>query len=224
MKKLATVILVGAMALSMAACTTANAAETSNAETKAADQMTGGWSKAASPVIPADVKAAIEKAASELDGATYEPIAYLESQVVAGMNHKVLCKITPVVPDAVAHYSIVEVYVDLEGKASITNTTDLEKTEENAAGECGAWQQAESVEASKEATDALAKAAEKKVGAEYKAVALLESQVVSGTNYKLLCEITTVTAEPTTKYAIVNVYQALDGSAEITDIAEFLAE
>lgn len=33
----------------------------------------------------------------------------------------------------------------------------------------------------------------------------------------LLCKVTTVTAEPTSDYAIVTVYQDLEGNAEITE-------
>jgi hypothetical protein len=44
--------------------------------------------------------AAFDKAAACLAGASYEPVAVLGKQVVAGMNYCLLCKVTATVPDA----------------------------------------------------------------------------------------------------------------------------
>ena len=56
----------------------------------------------------------------------YEPVAYLGSQVVAGMNHAYLCRATVVYPDAQPAWKLVYVYEPLEGVAEITRIADLD--------------------------------------------------------------------------------------------------
>lgn len=59
-------------------------------------------------------------------GAQHEPIALLGTQVVAGTNYCLLCRSTPVVPDAVSHYTLMYIYADLEGGAEILDMVDLD--------------------------------------------------------------------------------------------------
>jgi len=74
-------------------------------------------------------------------------------------------------------------------------------------------------------TDDLQKLFDKAVGsltgATYKPEKLLETQLVSGTNYKFLAEQTTVTADPTTKKVIVEIYEDLQGNVSITNITDY---
>ena len=88
----------------------------------------GGWSYAESTEITEDMKKVMDKATETLTGATYEPVAYIGSQVVAGTNHAILCKVVPSVPaaDAKAEYVLVYVYEDLQGNCQITETTNIE--------------------------------------------------------------------------------------------------
>lgn len=67
---------------------------------------------------------------------------------------------------------------------------------------------------------ALEKAEEGLVGAEYKIVALLGTQVVAGTNYEILCEVTPVVPNATPSLAVVTVYEDLEGNAEITNVTD----
>ena len=89
------------------------------------EPVDGGTVEAADPTVTAEAKAALEKACEGLSGASYEAKALLAAQVVAGFNYTLLCKITPVVPDAESHYSVVVIYEDLEGNAEITETYDF---------------------------------------------------------------------------------------------------
>ena len=88
----------------------------------------GGWSYAESVEITDDIKKVMEKATETLTGATYEPVAYIGSQVVAGTNHAILCKSTPSVAElnGATTYVLVYVYQDLQGNCEITETTDIE--------------------------------------------------------------------------------------------------
>ena len=118
MKKRIVCLLALFMVLSLAACGKANAPV---GETKAEEEvLPGGWQEPESLEVPEEVQALFDKALEEIDGAEYQTIAYLGSQVVAGTNHALLCSITPVTPDPVGTYAIVTLYEDLEGGASIT--------------------------------------------------------------------------------------------------------
>ncbi len=222
---LACIALVAASAAVFASCSKQKPEEetTSEAVTEAeGGEITGGWEKAESLAITDEFKTVFYKAVAELDGVDYTPIAYLSSQVVAGKNHCVLCKAVPVVPDAKTTYSILYIYEDLEGNAKVSEIAASE-AETNIAGEdvTGGWEEPESPEVTDEAKKALEKACETLTGADYEAVALLSTQVVAGTNYRLLCEVKPVTPDAEAHYEIVTVYADLQGGAEITENAEF---
>jgi len=87
----------------------------------APEGMMGGWALANDAIDPA----LFEKATGLLMGASYEAVYTLGTQVVAGTNYSVLCKITPIVPDAVSHYAVVTIYADLNGNATVTDVTDI---------------------------------------------------------------------------------------------------
>ena len=77
----------------------------------------GGWSvNTGDPAdIPQEVLDAFSKAVEGLTGCVYEPIALLASQVVAGMNYCLLCRLTVVYPDAQPTYALVYVCQNIEG-------------------------------------------------------------------------------------------------------------
>lgn len=184
--------------------------------------VVGGWTKADSPAITEDFKNVFDKATRTLTGVEYVPAAYLASQVVAGMNHRVLCKATATVPDAVTTYAIVTVYEDLNGGAQITDIADCD-AQANILAVDGGWSEPDSPAVSEEALQALTKACETLTGAEYAPVALLATQVVAGMNYRILCESTPTVPNAETEYVIVTVYADLQGNAEITDTASFVS-
>ena len=73
-----------------------------------------------------------------------------------------------------------------------------------------------------EAKAAFDKAMEKDplMGAEYTPVALLATQVVAGTNYCILCQVTPVTLNPVPTWALVYIYADLEGNAERLNVYE----
>jgi len=89
------------------------------------EALVGGWTVTEDAAVTEEAKEALENAAGELDGAEYEAVALLGTQVVAGTNYCILARITPVIPDPVPHYALVYVYRDLQGNAEILNTKDL---------------------------------------------------------------------------------------------------
>ena len=60
--------------------------------------------------------------------------------------------------------------------------------------------------------------------ADYTPLAVIGQQVVAGMNYRILAELKNVEPGHATNYVIVTLYKALDGSAEITDVAEMPGE
>ena len=88
----------------------------------------------------------------------------------------------------------------------------------------GGWSTEDSEEITDEIRALVEKATQDKLGATYTPVAYLGHQIVNGTNHRILCEITTVTANPETKLAVVTIYEDLQGNAEVTDIDEEAAK
>ena len=86
--------------------------------------VSGGWGETASPVVTDEVRAALEKACLPLDVNPFTPIAYLQTQVVAGFNYLVLCE-NPNVADDEIPYQLVTVYSRLDGGAEITNVSEF---------------------------------------------------------------------------------------------------
>ncbi len=84
----------------------------------------------------------------------------------------------------------------------------------------GGWSAAASPEVTQEAQEAFDKAMEGLMGVDYTPVALLGTQVVAGTNYCILCQATVVSPEAQPYYALVYIYEALDGSAEVLTITD----
>ena len=86
----------------------------------------------------------------------------------------------------------------------------------------GGWEMAKA-EASvlpEDAQAAFDKAMEQLVGAEYTPVALLATQVVAGTNYCILCQVTPVVPDAVPTWALVYIYADLEGNAEILNVYE----
>ena len=82
----------------------------------------------------------------------------------------------------------------------------------------GGWNFPEDHTMTEDAQKAFEKAMEGFAGVGYTPVALLATQVVAGTNYCLLVRGTTVTAAPTSFYALMYIYAGFDGTAQILAI------
>ena len=87
--------------------------------------IVGGWAEPESLEMTDDAKKALEKACETLTGAEYTPVALLATQVVAGMNYRIICESRPAVPVPDCEYVIVTVYADLQGNAEITDTIEF---------------------------------------------------------------------------------------------------
>lgn len=132
LKKAAIVALTGLMAVSpitaYAGQTEAEPDELINADVSletesdnsTGSHLMGGWiipeNKTAE--LPAEVLEAFNKATADFYENEYKPVALLGSQVVAGMNYKILCTSNAEGSDSL--YYVLTIYADLEGNASVT--------------------------------------------------------------------------------------------------------
>ena len=195
--------------------------------------LLGGWTIAAGEAgyeLPEEVKAAFESASMFYLGMDYTPVAYLGSQVVAGMNYRILCTGTPVVPDAAEGLYVVTVYQDLEGNASITEVkeldlAELEETEEEAdlpaTGLMGGWYAPETYEAGELPADAQAAfdaATMMLLGVDYIPADLLGTKVIAGTEYAILSYATTVTEQPESYFAVLFIAANADGTTQLMKV------
>ena len=234
MKKMLAILLTLIMTLSLVACgkaaTTAKPKETegNKQETATEEEMEepqtlpGGWAAPESMEITPEIRTMFEKAVEGLIGVSYEPIACIATQVVSGRNYMIVAKMTIANAEGTTTYGILTIYEDLKGNVQILQIFNTD-AEIQYGGALGGWTEAENPAVPEEAAAALEKACEDKLGATYKPVALIASQVVSGTNYCLLCEITPVTPNAEATYALVTVYADLNGGAEITATNDFVA-
>ena len=181
--------------------------------------LLGGWQDVDSPVIPAEVQAAFDKAMEGFTGSSYIPVAYLGRQVVSGTNYMLFCRQKMVVPDAVETYAFVTVYKDLQGNATITDVigTGAETWISDLAG---GWQAADSPEVTDAMEDMVDRAIDPVLGIDCDPEALLATQVVSGTNYCFLCEVEPVTSDDVEYYALVSIYEDLQGNVSLLDIRD----
>ena len=94
-----------------------------------AETLSGGWSASEDPTVTEELKALFEKGTETLTGASYIPVAYLGSQVVAGRNHAFLCQAVTAYPgslETAPAYAMVYLYEDLSGNVSILSIADFD--------------------------------------------------------------------------------------------------
>lgn len=235
MKKTVSVCMTAAMALSLlaggavqASALSVQAAKTAEPAAAVSEEncISGNWKRAADPALTDTVRKVFDKAFDGLEGVSYTPYALLASRTTAsGRQYRILCKATVVYPGAQEEYVVATVSKNWLGRAEILNVddalceTDLVDDKEMTGG----WQEAQSPAMTDEAKAAFEKATEGLLCVDYVPVALLSTQVVAGTNYRILCEATEVYPGAETHYAVMTVYEGLDGSANILSVTDSLA-
>ena len=84
----------------------------------------------------------------------------------------------------------------------------------------GGWTPVEDAKMTDDAQSAFDKAMEGLIGVNYVPVALIGTQLVSGTNFCILCEASVVSPDAKPYYALVYIYRDLQGKAEVTNIVK----
>ena len=230
MKKFASLLVCGVLALSIAIAACSSGGANKGSEGEGTGAVVGGWTvnTEAATQVSADEQALFEKALEGMTGVGYEPVAVLATQVVSGTNRAYLCKGTTVTADPTTNWYVVVVYESLDGSAELLSIQQIDvsapKTNDEGLPEdvLGGWSVVETEGAElvpAEATEAFATASEGYVGVSLNPIAVLATQVVSGTNYLVLCEGAPVTADPTPGLYLAEVYANLDGGAEFTNVS-----
>lgn len=177
----------------------------------------GSWEvKVAVDAMPQKVATAIGELAEQLIGAEYKPIAYLGSQIVNGINHAVLAEQT-IITGKDTKNVVILIFNEKpnEMKATLVN---IERVIEQG-GEMGGIAVDVKTDIPAEAKEAFDNAFEGFVGSKVTPFAYLGSQVVKGVNYFFAAEVTSITAEPVTKVALVTV-NGMTGEIAFADLLD----
>ena len=197
--------------------------------TASAESVSGGWnfSDVAAVNVTEEEKAALAEAIENgYDGvSTFEATDVVASQVVSGSNYAFLCKETQPDQEAPSNWSIVTVFIDTDGSSSLKrietiDTSDIRTTDELPEEMVGAWS-VNGKETGVEVSSAVQSALSNNIGLSLVPTAVLAEQVVAGYNYRILAYGTLVTENPRTDLYVVDVYEGLDGTAEIKNITTF---
>lgn len=183
--------------------------------------LSGRWERASSPELTESVTTLFDKAFEGLVGASYTPTALLATRLTTnGRQYRVLCRQTMVYPGAQEVYVVVTLQRGWFGQASIVEIGDAIDFTDLMEEAMGGWQEPESPVLTDAATTAFQKATDGLVGVNYVPVALLSTQVVAGTNYRILCEATVVYPGEQMHYVVMTLYEDLDGNVSVLDVTD----
>lgn len=181
--------------------------------------------------IGEDEKAVLEEADGRF-GADYkngrmEAVAFLASQVVSGTNYLFLVHYEIVTPTPTSGWLLEKVYQDLEGHARLVSAQEIDVTAVKATDDLpdpnlvGGWVYADATGGDllpKEVGAAFHAATEEYTGVDLYPLAILASQVVAGTNYRILCLGSTVTQNPISALYVADLYVDLEGKGSLTEV------
>jgi len=209
MKKILAVLMIAVMMFCFCAC----GAEKTEVAENTGGSAVGGWQMADSHDITEEQAAIFEKALEGLTGAEYEAVAYIASQLVSGTNHLFLVRVSPVIPEPIEKYALVRVYEDLSGNVRLEEVIDSD-IETNVNGSLGGWQQTESTEVAEDIAAVIS-------DQDLVPVAVSATQVVSGTNYCVLCQSDPAAPDLKDMFCMAYVYQDLQGNTGVTETVNF---
>lgn len=183
--------------------------------------LAGGWevnTGSTSISKNAAAKAAFKKATAELLGVSYQPIAVLGTQVVAGTKYAILCRATPVVPDAVPEITIMYIYENVDGTVDIDGFQTVISGGDKGGFKANTGKFAIKNKKNKAVYSAYKKAMKELVGVDYKPVLYLGSQNKSGSNYMILCRSQAVYPNAPYEWSLVTVSKSAKGKVKLGDV------
>lgn len=215
MMKKGLLIIVILMCLIMTGCTN-----------KKENTLTGGWetilSNRVNDLSEEDIYN-FNNAIKDYSKEKLEVVALLGKQVVAGTNYMFLAKTDN-------KYKIVIVYTDLEGISKVSKVSDFDYSKYvnkdlNGNNEMlsGGWYTESSNIEYKLEDEKIEKmyesATSELTGVEYKPLLVVGKQIVSGTNYAILCYGKPIVPNATTGIYLMTIYNDLNGNSEILGIS-----
>lgn len=182
---------------------------------------TGSWKIDELNKVSVEHKKIYEEAVSQLDGYFYEPVALLGTQIVSGTNYAFVSQPTSGGKSAMNSLVITYINVDPSGKASFISDERivLPGTETDNGTIAGGWSYVESAEVTTRIKEMFEGMESYDGGPVYMPIANVGTQVVSGTNYAILCKTAPSHSEMNdkAKLVLVYVYENLQGACEITN-------
>jgi len=87
----------------------------------------GGWNldEVKGCNLPQKVQSAFTAVTGDMTGADYEPIAYLGSQIVNGINYRILCKRRLVIPNSEPSLVKMIIHEETDGSVSLVSVSGL---------------------------------------------------------------------------------------------------
>lgn len=236
MKKAIALILAFCLCIGMAASLTAcgKKEEPEVKPDEPAPAAAGGWTvntEFGDAALPEDAKAALDKALEGYSGVGFIPVAYLGSQVVAGVNYAFLCRSMIITANPVAELKVVTVYKGLDDTAEIKDVIDIDIANYTQESEVNfnpddfvggySYDSAVGCGLNEDVQEKFDKAFDGFDGVGYTPLALMGTQVVAGVNYAVLCKAQAVTPNAKAALAVVVIYADLQDGAQIKSVAGF---
>ncbi len=75
--------------------------------------------------LPQKVQSAFTAVTGDMTGADYEPIAYLGSQIVNGINYRILCKRRLVIPNSDVQIVKMIIHEETDGSVRLVSVSGL---------------------------------------------------------------------------------------------------
>ena len=183
--------------------------------------LAGGWEvNTGSTAMSknAAAKAAFKKATTELLGVSYQPIAVLGTQVVAGTKYAILCKATPVIPDAAPDITIMYIYENIDGTVDIDGFQTVISGGDKGGFKANTGKFTIKNKKNKAVYSAYKKAMKELVGVDYKPVLYLGKQTKSGSSYMILCRSQAVYPNAPYEWSLVTVSKSAKGKVKLGDV------
>lgn len=183
--------------------------------------LAGGWevnTGSTSISKNAAAKAAFKKATAELLGVSYQPIAVLGTQVVAGTKYAILCRATPVIPDAAPDITIMYIYENVDGTVDIDGFQTIISGGDKGGFKANTRKFTIKNKKNKAVYSAYKKAMKELVGVDYKPVLYLGSQNKSESNYMILCRSQAVYPNAPYEWSLVTVSKSAKGKVKLGDV------
>lgn len=201
------------------------------AQGEATNSLTAKWTMPESIEVTSELNGLFNEGVEGLTKATFEPAAYLGYIEETDLDHAFLCKTTE--DTGKTFWSVVYIKEDSEGKVNLLDVQSIMLSESSDKGAVqfgtvsgnelvGSWSvDGESVskgigDISDDIKVAIDEALKSKVSVTYEPIMIMGSQVVSGTNYAVLCK-----NETSSEWTIVYVYKNLDGKGTLMNVATF---
>ena len=189
---------------------------------------TGSWkinTKVGTYLSKADKKV-FDKAVKGMKGVTYTPVLKLAEKTVNGKNYAFLCTAKAVTKSPKYSWKVLLINASSSGEVELLKVNSFSyknpKTRSTPykTSSTGSWVYSKQGKTSKGlpsgAQAAFNKAVKNLDGMSLTALALLSTQVVSGTNYRFLCRGNTVTLGSVSCLYVVDVYKNAKGKCKIS--------